>query len=198
LRRSSQAPQMRGRSSCVTPRLCGTRTDGDVGLDRDTRDAHKLQGKQGWLGLAGHREEERGRERERVEPVSSVLPTGCRPRRCSGWSRAGREPVLQGLGGVGKGMRRSSNSQERGGVRGRSRGRCRSTFIGQNGGARDMRKTTTRGDGAAPYSVGRRVWMTGESIGQGVVGRLGEEATCWRPPGVRRNIVNQSTGGSIR
>jgi hypothetical protein len=30
------------------------------------------------------------------------------------------------------------------------------------------------------------------------VGRLGEEATSWRPPGVQRNVVNQSTGGSIR
>jgi hypothetical protein len=30
------------------------------------------------------------------------------------------------------------------------------------------------------------------------VGRLGEEATSWRPPSVRRNIINQSTGGSIR
>jgi hypothetical protein len=96
-------------------------------------------------------------------------------------------------GGVSKGMRRSSNSQERGGVRVQGRGRRRPTFIGQNGGARDMRKTTMRGDGAAPDSVGRRVGVTGERISQGVVGRLGEEATSWRLPVVRQFAKHQST-----
>jgi hypothetical protein len=56
-------------------------------------------------------------------------------------------------------------------------------------------KKTRRVTGAALAGPRMRGTIDGEVLGSGVVGLLGGEATTICPPGVRRLVSSQSTGG---
>jgi hypothetical protein len=62
----------------------------------------------------------------------------------------------------------------------------------------DSQETTSVGDGTAPKHRGTRGKDSDEVSDAGVLGRRGERTSTERMPGVRRNVVDQSTGDNSR
>jgi hypothetical protein len=83
-------------SSSTPTRTADTYSDGDIGLDGGLVQASCREN--GGLVRVCMPQRRRRTQKEGAEAEFAVLPTGCRPRRCSGLVQAGGEPMEMGLG----------------------------------------------------------------------------------------------------